>query len=437
MDIFLLKIINLSLSAALFLIAWLAKNVVGVWLNPVSIFSLFWFFFTAFPLFVAFEAPVNPLAIAYILAFCIFFSLSALFFRWRRGFIRNANKLSAAHYFDRPLITIALYSSCTFATLMLIIGMLQQGFSIALLLDSPLSIGGTYASKRYSGEIVSSVYSQIGLQFSYCTVVLGGLLYGSRDTTRRRKKLIIISFLPSLLVVFLQSAKGLFFFSVFLFIGGVLVTKIYDKKFSLFNGAEIRTLATYGLFALPVVIASFLSRGIYQLNDSVLIISRLRYYLISYSSVHLPAFSDWFSDRYTGESSMGYRQDFLSMGFYTFMSFFRLAGDDRPVLAGIYDEYYSYGDTIQGNLYTAFRGLISDFTLPGSLLVAFILGGLCNFFYWRLLSSRSSAFSTLFFIYFVAISYQTYIVSSLTWITIPVAFLVQWVMLHFLMKTRV
>ncbi|MGV8268245.1 hypothetical protein ACV334_37185, partial [Pseudomonas aeruginosa] len=64
------------------------------------------------------------------------------------------------------------------------------------MLDSPISIGGIYAGKRYSGEIVSSVFSQIGLQCSYYTAVFGGLIYCARSEARGRFKLLFFPFLP-------------------------------------------------------------------------------------------------------------------------------------------------------------------------------------------------------------------------------------------------
>ncbi|EOZ4724139.1 O-antigen polymerase [Pseudomonas aeruginosa] len=436
MSFFYLKLINIFLSSFFLLGAWCARKIFSVWLNPVSIFSLLWFFYTVFPLLVAFEAPVSPFAILYILIFCFVFSLSSFVFPWGVAFSRNENKPNASCYFDVPLMVLAFYSCSGISAIMIFWGVLQQGISLEQLLNNPVSIGGIYAGKRYSGEIVSSVFSQVGLQCSYYTAVFGGLIYGARSEARGRFKLLFFTFLPALLVMLLQSAKGLFFFSIFLFFGGMLVSRVYNKNYTLVGFKDFRFLLLYGLLILPILIFSFLSRGIYQLDDTALMINRLRYYLVTYSSVHLPAFSDWFSERYFGESLMHYRQESSTLGFYTFMSFFQLAGDDRSVAMGVYDEFFTYGEYVKGNLYTVFRGIITDFGLLGSLFFAFILGLFCNLCYWRLLCRNGSAFAILFFCYFVAISYQTYIISSLTWLTLPFVFIVQWFMLGFLLKFR-
>ena len=193
----------------------------------------------------------------------------------------------------------------------------------------------------------------------------------------------------------------------------------------------------YLMLSFPFIISSFLSRGLYQLDDFTLIFGRIRAYLVSYSSVHLPAFSDWFSHRYFGESLFEYKQESAALGFYTFMAFFRLLGDDRVIPHGIYDEFYSYGNFVSGNLYTVFRGLINDYGLIGSLLFAVMFGYLSAFAYQNLLRKRLSIFSIVIFIYLIGLMYQSYIISSLTWLTIPGVILIQWVILTLLVKIRV
>lgn len=433
-EFWVLKIVNLFISSLFLVGAWGARKGVGAWLNPMSISFLFWFLYTAFPLVVAFEVPVSPLAIVYILLFCTVFSLSGLVFPWSTAFALNKRKLNSDFYFDRSLFVFVFYVAAVLSGVFIFLGVLQQGIPIDQLVENPIAFGGAYAGKRYAGEIVSNVFSQLGLQCGYYTAVLGGLIYGSRVKRGARTMILLLSFMPALLIMFLQSSKGLFFFSIFLFLGGVLVTRIYNKNYTLMDLGGLRRLFVCGLLVFPVVIASFLSRGIYQLDDMEQIVSRLRYYLVGYSSVHLPAFSDWFSERYLGESLMNYRQEEFTAGFYTFMSFFQMLGDERYVPMGVYDEFYTYGDHIKGNLFTVFRGFITDFGLIGSMLFAFVLGLVCNFCYWRLLVRNKSAFAITFFIFFVAISYQTYIISSLTWLTLPFVFLIQWVILLCLMR---
>lgn len=435
-EFWIIKAFNIMLSILFLAGAWSAKKVIGVWLNPASIFLLFWFLYTFMPLLLAFEVPVNPLAIIYLLIFGLFFSLPFTTIRWNIAFKANEAKKDAAHVFNRRSMVLGVIVCSLFSTCMAFISVLQQGISIQQIIMSPLSAGGIYASNRYSGDIVSSIYSQLGLQFSYYSAVLGGLVYGSRKPYENKIIFLVLAFLPATLIMLLQSAKGLFFFSIFLFSGGVLVTRIFNKNYNLINLATLRAILPYVVIAIPFVVASFLSRGLYQLDDSSIIFDRLRAYLVSYSSVHLPAFSDWFSHRYFGESLFEYKQETATLGFYTFMAFFRLFGDAREIPLGVYDEFYFYGEFIKGNLYTVFRGLISDFGLIGSLLLAIIMGYIAAMTYRNLIIKKLPIFSIVFFIFFIGFSYQSFIISSLMWLTIPGVIIIQWIMLTLLIKIR-
>ena len=436
-DFLLFKVLNVSLSFLFVVLAYAGKRTVGAWLNPVSIFCLFWFLYVFLPLIIAFEAPVSPFAIVYILLFCLMFSVSSYLFNWRLAIDQNKKKRQLGYYIDKKDIVFILIALSFLAALSTLIGVLKQGISLEQILANPISIGGIYASKRYSSEIDKNVFSQVGLSLSYVVVVLGGLLYGARANLKSREYLIPLAFLPALTVMILQSAKGLFAFSIFLFIGGILIARVYSQRLYLFSLSDFKRLSIYGLLGVPFIIASFLSRGLYNAGSLEVVLDKLRYYLVTYSSVHLPAFSDWFSERYFNVSIMSYKQEYFTLGFYTFTSFFRLAGDDRDVPMGVYDEFFQYGEYIKGNLYTVFRGLITDFGLLGSLTYALLLGLICSAMYWFLLVRRRSSFTLVFFIYFVAVSYQTYIISSLTWLTLPFVFLLQYILMVYIMKFRV
>jgi hypothetical protein len=96
------------------------------------------------------------------------------------------------------------------------------------------------------------------------------------------------------------------------------------------------------------------------------------------------------------------------------MSIFRLFGDDRYVPLGVYDEFYRDG-LITTNIYTIFRGLISDFTLPGSLFVLAIIGSFFSMVYINLLCRRKALVEIIIYPYIIGIIYQTYIISTLIW----------------------
>jgi oligosaccharide repeat unit polymerase len=426
---FVIKILNFFLSSLFLVSAWGAKKIVGVWLNPASIFLIFWLVYTSIPLMIAYEAPVNPLVIIYILICGLAFTLPFSIFKWSFALKRNNAKKESSYYFQNNKIISIFYICSISSTILIMFATLKQGITIDEIIKNPILVAGKYAAMRYAEELESNILSKLGLQISYYSAILGGLIYGSNKKVNGKKLIVIISFLPSTIIMILHSAKGLFAFSIFLFIGSILVTRIYDKKLYLFNYSGFKTFVTYGFITLPFIILSFVTRGNSDFDDLTLIFNTLRASLVSYSSVHLPAFSDWFGNRYLEDSILNYNQESMQMGFYTLMSIFRIFGDDRIIPIGTYDEFYQYGDFISGNLYTVFRGLIMDFGLIGSILFMFAAGFVCASMFKNLLYKVYSPFCITFFIFFMGISYQTYLISSLMWLTIPIVFLSQWIIL--------
>ncbi len=203
----------------------------------------------------------------------------------------------------------------------------------------------------------------------------------------------------------------------------------------------------------PLISISFLSRGLADLSLERQV-SGIYKFFASYSSGHLFAFSAWFTDRYVDSSNFHhFDQRVLELGLYTFKSFFSLFGAGSDIGIGIYDEYvavaartltvnvYPYyldsDDIVVSNIYTIFRGLIVDYTLVGSIIFGSIFGLLINIVFYRLLIKRFSLVSFVVFPYFVAFSYQSYLISSFTWITIPLSMVCIWIILFLLKNIKV
>lgn len=411
--------ISLVLSFGILLVAVLAKNIVGTWINPSSIFSGFWFLFSIVPIILGWGIPINPAAVLYILLFLVTFSFTALLFPWKNAFYLNKEKSRAADIFDSKYLFYVLLAISISITVFFVIDLRFQGLNISTNL---FGISAQYAGLHYSGELVQNAYIKIATILSFPCVAIAGLLGTSTPNRMRRVVSIFLGFTPSIFLIFFQGAKGSLFFSAALFFGSYLVVKIYNGEFSVFSGKFIvRTIFTM-LVVIIFVTISFVTRGGGDEGDFDAMLSHLKYSFLSYSSGHLFAFSDWFTDRYFYASNLDFRQEEWTLGFYTFMSIFQFAGDDRFVPLGVYDEYFDHAGMLTTNIYTVFRGLISDFSLVGSFVFALFFGFLCNAIFYNLLSKRFSFFSIAFFIFSVAIFYQSYIVSSLTWLSIPVSF---------------
>ena len=413
------SVISLVLSLGILLVSVFAKNIVGTWINPASIFSGFWFLFSIVPIVIGWRIPINPAAVLYILLFLVTFSSTVILFPWKKAFHRNKEKVPAADIFDSKYLFYTLIVISISITVFLVIDLRFQGLSV---LSNIFGNAAQYAGLRYSGELVQNTYIKIATILSFPCVAVAGLVGTSTSNRMRCVVSIFLGFVPSIFLIFFQGAKGSLFLSAALFFGSYLVVKIYNGEFSVFSG-KFFARAVFGMTVVVVfVIISFITRGGGESGDFNDVLFHLKYSFLSYSSGHLFAFSDWFTDRYFYVSNLDFEQERWTLGFYTFMSIFQFFGDDRFVPLGVYDEYFDHAGMLTTNIYTVFRGLISDFSLVGSFIFALVFGFLCNAIFYNLLSKRFSYFSIAFFIFSVAIFYQSYIISSLTWLSIPVSF---------------
>lgn len=418
--------ISLVFSLGILLVAVFAKNIVGTWINPASIFSGFWFLFSVVPMVIGWGIPINPAAVLYILLFLAIFSSTSIFFRWEMAFHLNKEKSPAASIFDSRYLFYTLIVISVSIAIFFVIDLSFQGLSI---LVDIFGIAAQYAGLHYSGELVQNVYIKIATILSFPCVAIAGLLGTSTSNRMRCVVSIFLGFVPSIFLIFFQGAKGSLFLSAALFFGSYLIVKIYDGDFSIFSG-KFFARAVFAMMVIVVFVTiSFVTKGGGDGGDFDEVLSHLKYSFLSYSSGHLFAFSDWFTDRYFYASNLNFRKEEWTLGFYTFMSIFQFFGDDRFVPLGVYDEYFDHAGMLTTNIYTVFRGLISDFSLVGSFAFSLVFGFLCNAIFYNLLSKRFSYFSIAFFIFSIAIFYQSYIISSLTWLSIPVSFLLLLVIL--------
>lgn len=411
--------ISTALLIFLLLIFFLTWQKTGVWFHPASLLSASWVVYTSIPLMVGVGYPFNPAGLTYITVFVLLFASSTFLFKWTPALQKCKRIQLRADVLSSRFLTYTFWLLITLSLSLHALDVVLQGFSLSA---DILTIGGQYAERRYTGTLNVNIYSKIALLTSFQSAIIGGIIFGRRKAIHGKFFVLAIAFLPSSAVMLLQSAKGLFFLSAAYFIGGWLVTRAYENDFHI-----PRVPFTTGLISLASVLAlvifSFVARVGFDFD-------LLRYHLASYSSGHLYAFSDWFSDRYIGTSDFrGYDQPILESGFYTFMGFFQALGDTRPVPLGTYDEYFEVPGLLSTNIYTVFRGLISDFGLFGSLVFGAFLGLCSSISFYALLSRNNPPFFCAVFIFSIGAIYQSYGISSLTWISIPISFLLTYFIL--------
>lgn len=417
------KIVAIIFSLLILGQAALVRRLVGTWIFPACLFGLFWFLYTFIPLVSLLTVPVEPYGVAYILLCCLMFSATALGFNWRAGFARNRSWADERSNYGSSFIRLAFYGMTAVVIATLLINTLLQGFSLSGLILNPLETANLYIARRYSDDLVSNAFSQVSVVLTYPAAILGGLVYANRPPNHKGIVTIFLTMLPSVLVMLIQGAKGTLFLAIALFWAGILLCKTSRGEKDLFNKGALKKLALYSALLLPVVIASFMARGLYEAGDTDVIVNGLIRYFASYSCAHLYAFSDWFAYQILGTSSMSYATDEGAGGFYTFMALFALFGSSKVAPPGVYDDYFKYGEILMTNIYTMFRGLIQDFGMAGSLIFMVILGLLLHMAFWHQLTRRKSPFSASTFAHSVGFFYMSFGVSLLMYNSVYASFL--------------
>lgn len=405
------KIIAIFFSLLILANAICIRSVVKTWLFPACIFALFWFLMTFIPLIALFQVPAQPLAIAFIFFCTLAFSASTYLFNWGVAIKRNTLKIPLGDsYFNNRLLRYTFYTLQPIILLFIVLHSLDQGITFNDLRFDFYENSGKYAALRGSGDIHRYIYSNFILTLSYLSVSIGGLLIRPLKSNAGRLGVLFFSFLPSIVIMLSQSSKGAFFLSCAFFYGSILVSRIYDNKMEFTNKATNKIIVVTSLFIVPVIIVSFVSRGLSDQNLDY-ILWKLTSYLISYSFGFLYAFSDWFSFFIGGQSTLSYSNIEGSYGFYTFMAIFEVFGSDMVAPKGVYGNYFYYGTFLKTNIYSIYRGLILDFGIIGGLLHMYMIGFFFHLSYYALLCNRRPVFPVAVFVLMMGYIYHTYIIS--------------------------
>lgn len=427
------KLISIFLSFVLLANAYFLKRKTGTWLFPSCIFSLLWFAYIFLPLLILYQIPVSIQSQLFITTSIILFSVSYAFFNWKQAYSVNQKKIAQVStnsiIGNESRIMWVMICAIILSILTTLIHIANQEINILNYLVAPIRTAEQFAIKRYALALNNTIATPLSLIFSNLAVLIAGVLYLQAKTTI--KKIAILScFLPSLLILITQSAKGLFFLSVFMFLGGLYVS-IHRHGLQHINTKKIiRNTKLFLITAPLLLIFSFLSRGFNASMSFTDALMRMKQLFSSYILAHVYSFSDWFN-AYCGNKSSTMTYDISNnyYGFYTFNSITRYFDADKENIRGVYKEYYRYADVLETNVYTVFRGMIMDFTVIGALVVMFLFGFCVHKYYYALLTKREPLVASIILIFSIAFFYMSFLGSLLYWSVIPASFLIFYIVL--------
>ena len=402
------KFLAILFSGLVLFLAMGIKRVAGTYLIPCGIFALSWFAFTILPLVILFEVPINSLAIFYIFVSTLMFCLSALPFNWRLALKKNNTKSLELAKFDSNFLKVSLYISAAGSIILSLLTMVLNGFSINQVIFDLILTSGQYAATRGTEGVEYGIVGVLSLMFTYLCPVIGGL----RMFAPRKKWFFLLSMAPSMFTMVVQSSKLVFLISLFFYLSSAIVAKIYACQFNLPKLSGLPKFIISAAIVAPLILISFISRiGEFDPNNFGNVIEPLAFAINSYTLGQLYAFSDFFSYTIGDASNSPFKDDYYSLGAYTFASIFDMLGVGKDFPPGMYDESGSYLEIFQTNIFTFFRGLIYDFGILGSLLFMFVFGLICHFVAYKVFIRNNAWFSVAILIALLVFIFMGYLFS--------------------------
>jgi len=329
------------------------------WLQPGNFFSLFWLLLTLIPFLIAPENPAYPFGIWYIFSFTLALLLGSLVWPFIDPSTRLGKALTVAAKLDRyaktllQLLSVFIILSFMGVVLLLLYGI--NRYALDMNIFSLSTLPNLYYIDRNTGIFTIPWAVKGFMYFVYTASLLGGLT--TRFAEGRMKLICLLPLLIGLLQGAILAVRSGLLISIVLWLSGWLAVKVLVNDLKFRPRTVVISLIGFSLFIFLFISVKWLRSGA---DDPFLILYLLENVRISMFG-HISAFSTWMRDyHYTG----------LSFGSNTFSGPLDLIGiQEREI--GYYKENVLLSSALYTNVFTVFRGLVQDFSIPGTLVVAF------------------------------------------------------------------
>lgn len=339
----------------------------GSWLHPAALFPMWWCFAGILPLIIAPYEPVTVAAMVWVIAASIAVSLGAI--------VGNAGLKTRLRAYTAPATRVEQQVLSWLVVTAIILGL---GSSVVFALGSGVALGDLLDIKRLvivSNQLYVARYaepdavvvgpprlSQALLPFVYLAPALGGVVFVICRKIQW-KIVALMSMVPAIAVTILQTTKAAVLFSFSLWFASYLATRLRYGKLGMFTRGHVIVGAALGSIATVFFFAVGLAR-LASTDTALLEIVRVK--LVTAAFGHMSVFSQWLTEYMNGPYSP-------TLGEFTFAGPRELLGLQQRV-PGVFGTVVDLVAGETSNIYTGFRPLIQDFTMPGALAILALLG---------------------------------------------------------------
>lgn len=338
-------------------------------IEPTFIFSNIWLGFIFFAN-ATIKFDYSYLGMAYIMILCLIGFFVNIYVG---SLFNNTYFIKSDTQFNSAISKFILFSTISLGMLVPILNMRLNGFSLSSFsnFDAFLDMNNQMAVNRYSGIHKTSTLLQILMIFAYFAPIVGGYHFASSKDTKN-KLIGIMGLIPTLCDLLVQNTKSELLSSILLFLSASFVANVYLNKKIYFKIKNIIMILVSGSAVFTLLILTMLFRVGEVTPDKFQVI--LNKFLV-YAFGNIPTFDDWIV-KYQESGNYGFGKNTF-IGIFNFLGF-----SDR--IQGVYSEYILV-EGFPANIYTAFRGMIQDFGIIGSVIFFAVLMISVSFAYHSLI----------------------------------------------------
>ena len=344
------------------------------WLVPASIFSMLWFILLTTTLIVAPEFPMYSFGIWYILGISMAITLGSLIvpksiLPESKGY--NTIENIKLFFFKRSkliIVVITLFCLISIVGILVLLLFGVKRYQLTFNIFSIISLPGQLYDDRDAGILLVPWYIRYLTYFIMPASLLSGFSIPFENYPKK-----IICYFPIILAIIIgmvYTTRASILLSIILLISGLLSSHIIlQKDDSFFSGKRnLLSLFLVLFFIFSWILLQWLRGGADSQFIYFPIINTLKSAVLGSST----AFTTWLHN---------YKHQSLAFGLYTFAGPMDLIGLNERQL-GFYSDFISLPNGYS-NIYTAFKGLILDFSIPGSVFVCVIIGFFAQLSYVR------------------------------------------------------
>lgn len=386
----------------------ISRLVTRSWLSPSSFFSVFGLFIISLPILFAPEYVVKLNGV-WILTIIIMANCAGSLFAANNDPAQLQNKIN--HNLKFQFFQL-IFAGISFLGIILLLNYSMNNYQVNSLAEGFFLVPNLISLDRYAGMINYPLVIKLSLYCVYPSSLLGGVIIGLGSIKYFQKFHSISPIIFAVIIGIIEGTRYNIILSIVLFTSGFLAGRsTQNKKISSFELILASSSLLFG-FTSIFILVQWLRQGMDSLIFE-LIINRISAYYFGY----LSAFTQWIE-------SINLLS--FSGGLITF------AGPSNYL--GVVDRSFGFYEPIviapgvSTNIFTAYRGIIADFTVFGAITIFFIVGFLTQVIFNYAKNGRLFAIVPLsifyaFIIYSPIISIFHYNSIIMSWIFLTLPFL--------------